>query len=1024
MIRLNKLWMYIILLLIMDIYLAKLKEKPTPNIKQKEGLHVFFANTELVSPELDESLVERDETGEIVIDYNDDQQEKIEKKNYVCQVIDQRKKSKLDRDFVMKTLMEKNVLLVREKKDKQQTSELAETVEEPEIEKESYKEPIEFKLPKDVPKVEMEEKDSKKVVIKKRKALPMIEETYSKNINPNEEIDGEILQKRLPHKYEHRLKTSTFYMNNRKKFIDRLGPLFEQYKKEMDEGIVLKTDGFSPMIHQRVVSDYLNLYTPYRGLLLFHGLGAGKTCGSIGIAEGMKSQKKIFVLTLASLKANFFNQLKECGDPMYRMDQYWEFVSIEGKPDYIPILSNILNIPQQSIRKRKGAWLVNVTKESNFKDLNDQDKKILNDQLDEMIRSKYIDVNYNGLTDTNIDNKLRLPEGAFDKGKINPFDNSVVIIDEVHNFVSMIVNKMNNKKSRQYRLYEFLMSASNARVVLLSGTPIINYPNEIGILFNILRGYIKTWTFPITKKLGSERPTRENIVQWLEDEGLTQFDYVDYSGEKVVITRNPLGFINVNADKQKVGTRKKRTGGGFSDYRGVTLDETGKLSDSDFKKMVIKALKKHGLETEIPSKIKHIDYKALPDNSKDFLDKFVELDSSEMKNKGVFQKRILGLTSYFKGADDSLYPRYIPSDHDTIYDIQRVEMSGYQFNVYEKMREEESKLEKKQRQGQKQDADELFKTASTYKIASRLCCNFAFPDPPGRPKKNTGELIDKEDLVDFDYDDEPKKGRKKKTGGGESDSESETEENPKESRKVKVLGDVVLDDIDILNPQEEKDDIDLDAENLDEEEEEQEDPKEIPVTEIRKPPAKQNQNKDFSKRVDDVLMELETRKNEVFSPEGLKTYSPKFLRILENIQDRENTGLHLIYSQFRTLEGVSLLKYVLNANGYAEFKIRKITGTSDWEIDEDEESKGKPKYALHTGTESDEEKRIILNVYNSNWAEVPSSIVNKLEENGNVNNFMGECVRILMITASGAEGINLKNTRFVHIVEPYFFRND
>ena len=182
LIRLNKLWMYIILLLIMDIYLAKLKEKPTPNIKQKEGLHVFFANTELVSPELDESLVERDETGEIVIDYNDPQQEKIEKKTYVCQVIDQRKKSKLDRDFVMKTLMEKNVLLVREKKDKQQTSELAETVEEPEIEKESYKEPIEFKLPKDVPKVEMEEKDSKKVVIKKRKALPMIEETYSKNI--------------------------------------------------------------------------------------------------------------------------------------------------------------------------------------------------------------------------------------------------------------------------------------------------------------------------------------------------------------------------------------------------------------------------------------------------------------------------------------------------------------------------------------------------------------------------------------------------------------------------------------------------------------------------------------------------------------------------------------------------------------------------------------------------------------------------------------------------------------------------
>ena len=32
----------------------------------------------------------------------------------------------------------------------------------------------------------------------------------------------------------------------------------------------------------------------------------------------------------------------------------------------------------------------------------------------------------------------------------------------------------------------------------------------------------------------------------------------------------------------------------------------------------------------------------------------------------------------------------------------------------------------------------------------------------------------------------------------------------------------------------------------------------------------------------------------------------------------------------------------------------------------------------------------------------------------------GEIIKILMITASGAEGINLKNTRFVHIVEPYW----
>ena len=30
------------------------------------------------------------------------------------------------------------------------------------------------------------------------------------------------------------------------------------------------------------------------------------------------------------------------------------------------------------------------------------------------------------------------------------------------------------------------MTADNCRIVLLTGTPIINYPNEIAILFNIL----------------------------------------------------------------------------------------------------------------------------------------------------------------------------------------------------------------------------------------------------------------------------------------------------------------------------------------------------------------------------------------------------------------------------------------------------------------------------------------------------------------------------------------------------------
>jgi hypothetical protein len=86
---------------------------------------------------------------------------------------------------------------------------------------------------------------------------------------------------------------------------------------------------------------------------------------------------------------------------------------------------------------------------------------------------------------------------------------------------------------------------------------------------------------------------------------------------------------------------------------------------------------------------------------------------------------------------------------------------------------------------------------------------------------------------------------------------------------------------------------------------------------------------------------------------------------------------------------------------------------------EKEEDVGKPKFALYTGTESEEEKEIIRNIYNGDWGFVPKSIVDKLEKISS-NNLYGEVIKVLMITAAGAEGINLRNTRYVHITEPYW----
>ena len=117
----------------------------------------------------------------------------------------------------------------------------------------------------------------------------------------------------------------------------------------------------------------------------------------------------------------------------------------------------------------------------------------LDKQLTEMIKQKYYFINYNGLRLRSLETKSIL--FTSNQKKENPFDNRVIIIDEAHNFVSRIINKLTSKKKiYPLILYNYLKSAKNARIIFLTGTPVINYPNEIAILFNMLRGNIKTFT--------------------------------------------------------------------------------------------------------------------------------------------------------------------------------------------------------------------------------------------------------------------------------------------------------------------------------------------------------------------------------------------------------------------------------------------------------------------------------------------------------------------------------------------------
>ena len=889
---------------------------------------------------------------------------------------------------------------------------------------------------------------------KKTKAKPRIKIVSKIPVKELMVDDPKILE-RLPPLEKSVHRASNYYMTNRKLAITKLQQLFEPERKEFMENREKvscdsdATQDFSLLPHQKIAREYLNLYTPYRGLLLYFSLGSGKSCTSIAIAEGMKTDKRIFIMTPASLKMNFFTELKKCGDRLFKKDQYWEFVSVAGQPDYVTALSSALSLPKEQVEKQNGAWLVDVRKPSNFADLSGSDQKAIDDQLNSMIRSKYVDLNYNGM------NMRKLRE-LTDDFTTNPFDHSVVLIDEAHNFVSRIVNKIKKKGAISYMLYDYLMKATDCRIVLLTGTPIINYPNEIGILYNILRGYIKTWIFHLNVK-SSQKVNRDTILEMLDKGGMRTFDFVEYSGNKLTITRNPFGFINSRKPGRATGTATKKGGktithkkrpktvkkrfntkkhrenmvisvnteniikeeendivdnsetqemtemdqqadgrrvpgldydklpgvyGGegevFDRYAGVKLDATGNISDTEFEKTVVRILSQNGIDVMEGATETKL-YKALPDDSDAFLNMFIDQDSVAIKNKQLFQRRILGLTSYYRSAQEQLLPNFVPvedEDNDVvpkpILHVVFSEMSDYQFENYSKIRKEERDQEKKSKKNAKRakpGAEELYTISSTYRIFSRASCNFVFPKPPGRPMPER-----------------------------QVDSETDISEAILDATPARLLRDT--DPYDGGDDEEDDDETQLITKKKDDEGDEP---------------------KTYADRIIYALKYLQDHSDEYLTSEGLKTYSPKFLNILENLTDTENVGLHLIYSQFRTIEGIGILKLILEANGFEQLQITRNTESgegSEWTLVPPKNPEN-PRFLLYTGTETPEEREIMRNIYNSQWNVLPPAMTAQLREMA-PNNFMGEIVKIMMITSSGAEGINLKNTRFVHIVEPYW----
>jgi hypothetical protein len=220
-------------------------------------------------------------------------------------------------------------------------------------------------------------------------------------------------------------------------------------------------------------------------------------------------------------------------------------------------------------------------------------------------------------------------------------------------------------------------------------------------------------------------------------------------------------------------------------------------------------------------------------------------------------------------------PRFNIEEDFRVVDIP---MSDYQFGLYKEARENERVLEtrnaKKRRMAQ--NGGVYADTVSTYRIFSRAFCNFVFPRDIIRPMKQEGQGL-QDAILDPGLDE---------------------------------------DDMDAVSIQEKIANVDGRFEADDES--------------ALESVSNQAVETSYGARIKQALVDLEARSGEFLTPKKLEIYSPKFLEVLKNITSNERK-LHLVYSQFRTLEGIGIFSILLEANGYTNFKLNKVAGI--WKLD-------------------------------------------------------------------------------------------
>lgn len=258
-------------------------------------------------------------------------------------------------------------------------------------------------------------------------------------------------------------------ITSKKEFYDlRQEPLEGKTMSDM-----CPTSSFPKLKTQEIVRNYMRPETPYMSLLVFHGLGTGKTCLSIQVGEAYKpiierTGKRNLVILSKSIEQNYYKELYSFAREKKEREQGLSRGSLQCTgTTYAPSEHLTRDLQEQAV-------LQEIKRFYEIKTYDFIKKRFFRIAEEvEVVREKSMEA-ANKLA-TNIHFVQRLQR---------EFSNRLIIVDEIHN---MRNSENEDEKVGSQILQVILKLCTGIKLLLLTATPIYNDVVEIDYLLTLLR---------------------------------------------------------------------------------------------------------------------------------------------------------------------------------------------------------------------------------------------------------------------------------------------------------------------------------------------------------------------------------------------------------------------------------------------------------------------------------------------------------------------------------------------------------